>query len=456
MVKETTQLSTLLAAGAIAVLLAACGQPAASAPTPPPATVAPLPPTSAATALPATGAPSPVPASPTAVPTALTMPTALVGATALPVPQPPGSPERISFAPGATSGAVEGAVVRGEERRYLLGAQGGQQMTVRITSLEDNAVFQIYGPNGAALPGAEPGRDARQWTGVLPASGDYQIAVGGTRGNATYRLDVTIVNTPPAGDTTIRGVNWDTAFASDPQLRVEYQGSDRFVSVNSQSTPVGGIPQLDQIVYVDMDGDGVEEAAIPLFSGGTAGNIGALVFRMGARAAVLADWIGGYKLGASVEQGRLVVSNALYEGWEPNCCPSGRSYDTYVLQNGKLALVAQRAEGIGDARPQAVQRFYDLLASKDYPGAYALLSATMKAANPYDAWVAGYANTLAIQASVAPDPSSPEFVRVELSATDTTPDGGQLARRYAGAWRTVWEPARPGWALADPAIAEVP
>jgi hypothetical protein len=67
-------------------------------------------------------------------------------------------------------------------------------MSVSISSLEDNAVFQIYEPGGnQALPGAGERDDAREWSGELPASGDYTIVVGGTRGNATYELRVTIM-----------------------------------------------------------------------------------------------------------------------------------------------------------------------------------------------------------------------------------------------------------------------
>ncbi len=34
--------------------------------------------------------------------------------------------------------------------------------------------------------------DAMTWSGTLPSSGDYKIIVGGTRGNATYKLTVSI------------------------------------------------------------------------------------------------------------------------------------------------------------------------------------------------------------------------------------------------------------------------
>ncbi len=103
-------------------------------------------------------------------------------------------PKRVDFSRGSTSTILEGSVIRGERDEYLLGAQAGQQMSVRISSLEDNAVFQIFEPGGnQPLPGAGETDDAQEWSGELPTSGDYIIVVGATRGNATYELEVMIV-----------------------------------------------------------------------------------------------------------------------------------------------------------------------------------------------------------------------------------------------------------------------
>jgi hypothetical protein len=60
-------------------------------------------------------------------------------------------------------------------------------MTVNITSLERNAVFDIQAPNGEYLQ-----QGVTNWQGVLPRTGDYSVIVSGTRGNASYKLEVTI------------------------------------------------------------------------------------------------------------------------------------------------------------------------------------------------------------------------------------------------------------------------
>ena len=104
-----------------------------------------------------------------------------------------GLKKKIQFARGASSATVEGAVIRGERDRYYLGAKKGQTMSVKITSEEDNAVFQLYLPGEEeALPGAGDSDDAKNWSGELPRDAEYVIVVGGTRGNATYKLTVSI------------------------------------------------------------------------------------------------------------------------------------------------------------------------------------------------------------------------------------------------------------------------
>jgi hypothetical protein len=104
-----------------------------------------------------------------------------------------GVKQKIRFARGESSATVHGTVVRGDRDRYYLGASKGQTMSVKITSEEDNAVFQIYLPGEEkALKGAGDGDDATNWSGELPADAEYVIVVGGTRGNATYTLKVSI------------------------------------------------------------------------------------------------------------------------------------------------------------------------------------------------------------------------------------------------------------------------
>ena len=101
-------------------------------------------------------------------------------------------PNRIKFAKGKHSATVSNSVIRGEVDTYIVGAKAEQMMTVRVTAIENNAAFTVQGPDGEYLQDAGEEDEARQVTNTLPYNGDYKIIVGGTRGNATYRLTVTI------------------------------------------------------------------------------------------------------------------------------------------------------------------------------------------------------------------------------------------------------------------------
>jgi len=104
-----------------------------------------------------------------------------------------GVKKKVRFATGTSSTTIRGAVIRGERDRYYVGAKAGQTMSVKITSTEKNAVFQIYfHGEEESLPGAGDDDDAMNWSGKLPIDNEYVIVVGGTRGNATYSLTISI------------------------------------------------------------------------------------------------------------------------------------------------------------------------------------------------------------------------------------------------------------------------
>jgi hypothetical protein len=115
--------------------------------------------------------------------------------------------QEVHFAKGKNSTVIAGSAIRGESyNQYTLTAKAGQKLAVSITALEKNAAFAIYQPGykagkdedgileikGSVLKGAAEGEDATAWQGVLPKSGKYLILVGPTRGNATYKLKISI------------------------------------------------------------------------------------------------------------------------------------------------------------------------------------------------------------------------------------------------------------------------
>jgi hypothetical protein len=133
-----------------------------------------------------------------------------------------GVQKEVRFAKGASGTVIEGGVIRGERDRYLLGAAKGQYLSIKIESPENNAVVDVYSPGaqysdetdirGTTLP---QGKEIKSATLQLPASGQYLLVVGGTRGNAQYRLSVSVSNTGPES-MSVAGSQGGAATAARP------------------------------------------------------------------------------------------------------------------------------------------------------------------------------------------------------------------------------------------------
>ena len=100
--------------------------------------------------------------------------------------------KHIKFAKGKTSATVSDSVLREEVHYYIVNVRQGQRMTVKITSVEKNASFRIRMPSDGFVQGAGEMEEPKNWTGTITESGDHKIEVGADRGNATYRLTVSV------------------------------------------------------------------------------------------------------------------------------------------------------------------------------------------------------------------------------------------------------------------------
>ena len=103
----------------------------------------------------------------------------------------------LKFNKGKISTTVSNSIIRGDRDTYYFHSNPGQHISIAVTSLENNAVFELlYKKNEAwvAVEGTQEGEDARTWYGKLPESESnrYGIKVGGTRGNASYELFIGI------------------------------------------------------------------------------------------------------------------------------------------------------------------------------------------------------------------------------------------------------------------------
>lgn len=102
------------------------------------------------------------------------------------------------------------------------------------------------------------------------------------------------------------------------------------------------------------------------------------------------------------------------------------------------------------AQQNAVEQFYVELQGQAYRQAYAFLSPRFQSANPFAAWVAGYANTLSFEWRTYPT-DIPSAVRVDLISSDLTASG-TTTRYFTGVWNVVRGPAPGGWVLDSASI----
>lgn len=97
----------------------------------------------------------------------------------------------------------------------------------------------------------------------------------------------------------------------------------------------------DDVICFDFTRDGRLDLAVTIFSGGTAGDIGLVVFRGTAHGWRVALTRGGYKLGVFRVGGDVVSSQPIYLKDDPNCCPTGGFDHVRYHWNGARFVVAR-------------------------------------------------------------------------------------------------------------------
>jgi hypothetical protein len=260
----------------------------------------------------------------------------------------------------------------------------------------------------------------------------------------------------------LRTVNWRQFLARDPDLGHPndpappgWQGGESISArVPGTSETIIGYPYVQSVDYVDLDGDGMVEAVISVYSGGTAGTVGALVYGVRNGQPKLLDAIAGYKMGVSVENGRLVVSQVIGAGWEPNCCWSGQVRTAYSMQNGRVVAGQSTETGVPEARPLTIEEFYQRLNNRQFREAYRFLSPAFQQREPFDRWQAGYANLVSVEVS-ASDTAAGQPVPVQLTVVNRQPNGQLQTVRFRGTWSLIYSTQQHQWLLDTANIAQV-
>ncbi len=150
--------------------------------------------------------------------------------------------------------------------------------------------------------------------------------------------DDTTPTAPAATSTT------DAAETPDPAEAGIIRTLDLEANADVQTalTETGGRYVQDNVIYADITNDGIDEAVVPIASGGTLGNVAFVVLTpdgAGADTLISEQPEGTNGMALRVEDGDLVVSEAVPGPDDPSCCPSMLRETTYAWNGAALAIV---------------------------------------------------------------------------------------------------------------------
>lgn len=100
---------------------------------------------------------------------------------------------------------------------------------------------------------------------------------------------------------------------------------------------VAGSVDSADVLYVDLSGDGREEAIVPVMAEGTAGVIGYYVFGLQEDRLVRLLARRGAEISVTVSGGRLIETVAVHAAGDPRCCPSHLQRTTFRWTGSALA-----------------------------------------------------------------------------------------------------------------------
>jgi hypothetical protein len=266
----------------------------------------------------------------------------------------------------------------------------------------------------------------------------------------------------------MRAVDWEKFVENDPNLQhpvprdQDWTGFQKVhgpyikLEVDGYSYPLAGcVKQYDfDVSFIDLSGDGQEEAAILVNAcGGSAGSTGVLIYGVKDSAPALIGVLVADHAWVQSEGNLLLFQVPIYADFDTNCCPSGEAKTYYRLVENRLVAVKHSYTYTLEpkARERTVQYFYNALRAKEYRIAYYNLSVAFQSANPYVEWVTQYQNTTSIifKTSELPDGSiGADFTKTDLTAS------GEVTKHWFAEWTLVATPQ--GWRMDSVQLTELP
>ena len=166
---------------------------------------------------------------------------------------------------------------------------------------------------------------------VLSLALTFSVACGGGGGDE----DVT----PPLGTATASG---RSTAAPTPFGEIRDRDLESDSSVQALLEETNGEYVQENVIYADVNGDGIDDAVVPIGSGGTLGNVAFVVLSPTQDGTfellreVPSQSGGGVAL--DVVEGKILMIEPVFGPDDPECCPSLLRMTTYAWNGAAIAI----------------------------------------------------------------------------------------------------------------------
>jgi hypothetical protein len=149
--------------------------------------------------------------------------------------------------------------------------------------------------------------------------------------------------------------------SATPSLGIRTLDLSKVPDVRDLVASTGGAYEQSGVIYADLTADGIDDAVVPISSGGTLGDVAFIVLAsdgIGTKTLLkVAPTDGPGGLAVAVVGGQLVMTRPIYGPEDPNCCPSSLRKTTYAWDGSAFAVQSETTEanpaGGGKLTPSA-------------------------------------------------------------------------------------------------------
>jgi hypothetical protein len=149
----------------------------------------------------------------------------------------------------------------------------------------------------------------------------------------------------PSGSITALATSSTTV---TPSLGIRTLDLSKVADVRSVAASSGGQFVQTNVIYADLTGDGIDEAVVPISSGGTLGDIAFLVLAPagdGTRTLFKEAPAGGSGgLVVSVVDGQVMMTQPVYGPDDPLCCPGALRKTAFAWDGATFAVQSVKTE----------------------------------------------------------------------------------------------------------------